>query len=153
MNPLMGTSVFSPVFAVIGLFLVIKYLRHRSKHQASEAWVPAEGKVIQSRVREDYSTDSDGDSVTTYYPEVEYAYSFLGKEYQGDQIAFGPKTGGSRSRAEKIIAKYSSGGSVTVYTDPNNPGASVLERKLSKTSVVYGILCLVVAVITYVVRL
>ena len=153
MNPLMGTSIFSPVFAVVGLFLVVKYLRHRSKHQASETWIPAEGKVIQSRVREDFSTDSDGDSVTTYYPEVEYIYSFLGKEYQGDRIAFGPKIGGSRSRAEKIIAKYSSGDMVTIYYDPNKPEESVLERKLSKTSLVYGIICLVVAVITYVVRL
>lgn len=153
MNPFMGTSVFSLVFAVIGLFLVINYLRHRSKHQASETWVPVEGKVIKSSVREDYSTDSDGDSVTTYYPEVEYVYSFLGKEYQGKQIAFGPKIGGSRSRAEKTIAKYSSGDTVTVYYDPNKPEESVLERNLSKTSLVYGIICLVVAVITYVIRL
>jgi hypothetical protein len=153
MELFVGTSIFSLVYAVIGLFLVINYIRHRSKHQASESWIPVEGKVIRSWVREDYSTDSEGDSTTTYYPEVEYVYSFLGKEYQGNQIAFGPKVGGSRSRAEKIIAKYSGGDSLTVYYDPSKPEDSVLERVLSKTSLVYGLLCLVVAVITVVIRL
>lgn len=143
-----GAYLIPVVFALIGLFLVVNYFRHRSKHQASESWTTVEGKISKSWIREDYSTDSDGDHTTHYYPEVEYVYSFMGQDYHGSNIVFGPKQGGGRSGAEKVTAKYPAGSPVTVYYDPNNPGDSVLERKLSKTSLVFGIVCLAVAVLS-----
>ena len=153
MNNLGGVSLISIVFSLIGLFLIVNYFRHRSKHQASEGWAQVEGKVVKSSIREDVSRDSDSDHQTTYYPEVEYVYSFMGQEYRGSNIVFGPKQGGGRSGAQKTVNKYPLDGKVTVYYDPNKPEDSVLERSLSKTSLVYGIVCIVIAVVTFVVQM
>jgi hypothetical protein len=153
MNTIAGASLISIVFGLIGLFLIFNYFRHRSKHQSSESWAQVEGKVVKSSVREEVSRDSDGDMQTTYYPEVEYVYSLLGQEFRGDAIVFGPKQGGGRSNAQKTVGKYPLDAKVTVYYDPDKPEESVLERSLSKTSLVYGIVCLAIAIVTFILQL
>jgi hypothetical protein len=153
MNPYKGTSVLSLIFIVIGLCLKVNFLRQRSRHQASDSWVPVEGKANQSCVKEDYSTDSAGGSVTTGYRGVEGVNAFFGKEYHGDQIAFGPGIGVGRSRAEKVIARYSKSESLTVYYGPNKPEDRALDRRSSKTSFIYGIIGLVVSGVILVIHL
>lgn len=137
--PALTPNIVIPlIFVIIGLVLLFIYFRSLLKVRASQTWPTAPGTVLQSWVRESRSTDSDGGDSYSYHPEVHYQYQVMGTEYQGSKIAFGPKVGG-RSRAEKTIEKYPAGANVTVYYQPDNPANAVLERSISKVTLVLGI--------------
>jgi hypothetical protein len=153
----MGTITFVDVIpfilGAVGLFIIIKYFRDRAKLQASENWSKTTGTVTKSSVRETRSNDSDGFSESSYYPEVKYSYQVIGQVYEGNRIAFGAESGHKRKDgALSVLEKYAEGKSVTVYYDPNRPEDSVLERKLSKTILVIGIVILVVSTLVVVFR-
>ncbi len=70
-------------------------------------------------------------------------------EYTGDKIAFGGDVGGSRKKANEMIAQYPVGKNVSVYYDPNNPEDVVLERRMgSKGLLIIGVVFTLIAVCT-----
>jgi hypothetical protein len=150
MSVLSANILIPMIFMIIGLVLLFIYFRNLVKVRASQAWPTIQGIVIQSWVRKSSSTDDDGSVSYSYYPEVHYQYQVMGTEYQGNQIAFGPKVGGNRSRAEKKIAKYPVGSSLTVYYQPDNPDIAVLERSLSNLLLVMGIIFFLAGIFIYV---
>ena len=82
--------------------------------------------------------------------DVRYGYQVMGSEYQGDKIAFGPKTGGACGKAMKVLSKYPKGGTVTVFYDPEKPSVAVLERNISKAFLVYGVILLAMGIFFYI---
>jgi hypothetical protein len=150
MSGLSPGILFPLFFVILGLVLLFIFFRNLAKVRASQGWPAVQGTVIESWVRRSQSTDSDGSVSHSYYPEIRYLYQVMGSEYQGDKIAFGPKTGGSRSRAEKAIAKYPAGANVMVYYQPDKPAKAVLERTISKVSLVMGIAFVLAGIFTYV---
>ena len=139
--PALTANILIPaIFVVIGLVLLFIYFRNLAQVRASQNWSTTQGTVIQSWVRRSKSTDSDGSTSSSYHPEIHYLYQILGKEYQGNKIAFGPRVGGNRSRAEKMVEKYPTGATVTIYYHPNKPTNAVLERSISKILLVMGII-------------
>ncbi len=145
----MAEKIISLIFVGVGLFLLFIYFRNLIRVRASEGWPASQGIVVASWIRESHSTDDDGSTSTSYYPEVNYTYSVMGTEYQSDKITFGLKTGGSRGKALKVIAKYVEGNPVTVYYDPDNPQLAVLERSVSKILPVYGIIMIAIGVFIF----
>jgi len=150
MSALSANVLIPTIFVIIGLVLLFIYFRNLSKVRASQAWPTAQRTVIQSWVRKSSSTDDDGSVSYSYYPEIRYQYHVMGTEYQGNKISFGPKVGGNRSRAEKMIEKYSTGAGVTVYYQPDNPANAILERSLSKISLVMGMVFFLAGIFIYV---
>ena len=149
-------SVLTPIilipliFVIIGLMLLFIYFRNLAKVRASQAWSAVQGTVIEARVSRRQSTDDDGSVSYTYYPEIQYHYQIMGMEYEGDKITFGPKSGGTRSKAEKIIAKYPTRANVTIYHQPDKPENAVLERSITKGLLVTGAFFILAGIFIYV---
>lgn len=149
--PALTPNILIPmIFMVIGIVLLFIYFRNLAKVRASQTWSTAQGTVIQSWVRKSNSTDSDGSVSSSYHPEIHYSYQIMGVDYQGNKIAFGPKVGGNRSGAEKMVEKYPTGANVTVYYQPDKPANAVLERSISKISLVMGIVFILAGFLIYV---
>lgn len=138
---------FVLIFGIIGAALLIKHFRAKKKAEESQKWSSAAGRITESYVRREDSTDSDGYPTTSYYPEVQFTYEFLGSEYAGNKIAFGGSMGGGQKKAQESLAQYPVGKDVIVYYDPNNPGDAVLERRVSgNVFLIVGIVFLVISV-------
>ncbi len=147
--PVLSPNTLIPmIFVIIGLVLLFIYFRNLVKVRASQAWPTAQGTVLQSWVRKSRSTDSDGGDSYSYHPEVHYQYQIMGREYQGNNIAFGPQVGG-HSRAEKTIEKYPTGANVTVYYQPDNPDNAILERSISKVLLIMGLVFILAGIFIY----
>jgi hypothetical protein len=145
-----ATNLIPLFFVILGLVVLYIYFRNMARVRASEGWPASQGTILESWVREETSTDSDGSSSSHYYPEVRYGYQVMGSEYQGDKIAFGPKTGGARGKAMKVLSKYPKGGTVTVFYDPEKPSVAVLERNISKAFLVYGVILIAMGIFFYI---
>jgi len=141
---------FVLIFVILGIFLVVKYFRDKKKSEESMSWASAAGQIIESTVRRETRTDSEGRRTHSYYPEVRYSYEYMGVGYEGDQIAFGGKVGGSRGKAEMMLQNYPLGKDVIVYCDPNNPENVVLERRVgSKAPLIVGIIFISLSLIAF----
>jgi hypothetical protein len=150
-GPLIGFlcgGFFILLFAGVGAFLIYKSFRDRKKADTSQTWPSTPGQITEARVVRSRRTDSEGDVDYSYAPAIQYTYQVGGQEYTGDNITFGfRQTFGSQAKAEAALARFPTGGQVTVYYDPNNPGEAVLERKAggSTLSLVLGIVFLVIS--------
>lgn len=143
-----GSCIFL-IFGIIGTVMLIKYFRDKKKAEESQNWSSTPGIITESYVRKEENRDSDGYPTTSYYPEVRYAYEFLGTKYTGDKIAFGESVGGSLKKAQDALAQYPVGKNMAVYYDPNNPEDAVLERRVSgKMMLIIGIIFLLVSFCT-----
>ena len=144
---LVAGGCFVTIFLGVGVFMLVKYFQDRKKAEESQSWSGTSGQVTQAYVRESETRDSDGYLTTSYYPEVRYTYQVLGAEYGGDKISFGGSVGGSRNKADEIVAQYPVGKNLTVYYDPNNPEDAVIERKMgSKGFLIIGIVFTLVGI-------
>lgn len=142
-------GLFLLAFAAGGAYLIYSSLKSRKKAEASRNWPAASGVVRSVKVSEQTSTDSEGDSSTSYTPRVEYDYSVNGVLYRGKKLAFGAEKGyASEKAAWAALAAYPEGASVTVYYDPANPGEAVLQQKAvaATAGLVIGIILVLVAV-------
>jgi hypothetical protein len=133
-------------FVGVGLILIYTYFRNLARVREAEGWPISQGMILESRVKEDSSIDSDGFTSSHYYPEVRYLYRVLGSEYEGTKITFGPTSGNTQSRAMQAISKYPKGSTVTVYYDPEQPSKAVLERTLSKSLLVSGVIFIAIGI-------
>jgi hypothetical protein len=84
----------------------------------SKSWLAAQGVITDS------SVESHGKS--SYGAKVVYDYTVNEKSFSGRRVAFGSYNI-SRSGAQNIVNRYPKGKTVSVYYDPNNPQACVLE--------------------------
>ncbi|MDP2975717.1 MAG: DUF3592 domain-containing protein [Anaerolineales bacterium] len=99
-------------------------------------------------IAESTSTDSDGDTSTSYSPAVKFTYRVAEQEYTGNKITFGFIQGyGNYKKAQAALAHYPLGAQVTVYYNPANPADAVLERKAggSTISLVLGIVFILIS--------
>jgi hypothetical protein len=129
-------GIFLLAFGGGGIYLIIASRKTRAQAEASQNWPAAAGSVLRSEVGESTSTDSDGDTSTTYHPVVEYTYQVGGQSFTGRRITFGPVTGNSNPRkAQEVLSRYPSGGAVQVYYNPQKPDEAVLEKRASGTNV------------------
>lgn len=98
---------------------------------ASSSWPQARGTVTSSSVSREEKLDRETHRTrVTYQPDVTYRYQVDGRSYASDRISFGDFASSSRGRAEEIVARYPRGMTVTVRTNPEKAGMSVLETRL-----------------------
>ena len=121
----MGSTVdvvLSGVAALAGVGLLVKATRDRIKSNRALAWPTAEGRVLDSRLREVH--DHDG---TTWQAYVLYEYSVDGVGYRSDVLQLEAGSSSFTKGAQKTIARYSIGSVVPVYYNPEAPGDAMLE--------------------------
>jgi hypothetical protein len=138
------------VLAVAGLLMFFFYFRALARVRASEGWPAVQGTIIESWVDESTTTEEDGTISRRYKPKVLYKYAIMGQEFQGERITFGPTMSGNRSSAEKVLARYPKGSSTQVYYNQENPEDAVLERSISKSMLISGIVLLAIAIFLYI---
>jgi hypothetical protein len=129
-----------PMFALGGPIAMILicfgcaalYISELRKAKQSAAWPTTEGKILDSKVveHEETRTDDDGDESTStvYRPDIRYGYCVDGGNYTADTWKGRLRvSSGSPKYAERVVARYPVGRTVTVHYDPTDPGMGVLE--------------------------
>ena len=86
-------------------------------------WLMAQGEVRSSSVLQVSSGTK-----RMYRPEILYAFTVGGVEYTGVRRTLFPLQTGGTDYAGKVVGHYPVGQRVTVYYDPQNPRASILNR-------------------------
>ena len=116
----MANHVFSLVYSIALLGIVINAVRQMSRAEASRNWFTTNGQVVYSSVHQ----ESDGPYSV---PVVKYRYRVEGQEYESSRIRF-TWTGESTYpwTASKVVNKYSVSKTVRVYYNPKNPSVAVL---------------------------
>ena len=122
----LGTAFILAGAAWIVTFLLI-HRRAGARAKASEAWPTVPCELRESRLREEESTDSDGNTATVYVPELRYAYDVGGRSLEGTRLRFGSVRTGSRAKAESWIRPYPAGARASVRYNPEDPADCVLE--------------------------
>lgn len=128
-------GLFVLIFLGAGIYLILRSRKDKLKVQQAMNWPSVTGKVLESRLIESTSTDSDGDSSTTYRPYIRYEYDMGGITYTNDKVDVGMviSTSGTK-KAKELLSRFSMGSSVLVYVNPDNPADSILEQKASTTA-------------------
>jgi hypothetical protein len=89
----------------------------------SLTFAATEGRILESRVREEY------DDGPIYTVEVKYEYDVAGRAYLGDRLrSF--QISGSRRSAHDTVDALPTGRVITVFYDPTHPHDAVLSRGL-----------------------
>lgn len=140
-----------PFLLIAGVFV---YIARRNVRQAdaSANWSSVTGVIGASSVQARTSSNSEGGTSTSYYPELLYEYRVGDNRYVGQRITFGTQVGyGDRNRAQAVVDRYMPGNQVPVYYNPNNYADSVLERSAGTgTQILFwiGLLILLIVCIT-----
>jgi hypothetical protein len=82
-------------------------------------WEPVEGSVCVSDVQ--FNSDF-------YQPRIEYTYSYRGRAFRGQKVRSFSLMVNWRGPAQRDVARYPLGSTVTVFVNPANPWDPVLER-------------------------
>ena len=128
------------VLSLVGGMVLFSALRSRRQAETSQSWPGTQGRITESRL-DTHTTITDGIESTAYQAVIVYAYTVLGQEYTGKQVAFGVRSA-TRKAASAVLERYPLDRQVTVYYDPQKPGQAVLERVSSSglLQIVIGIL-------------
>jgi len=130
MNRIGCDAIFRLLFSLVFLIVAIGALwwgaTTARNASVSKNWPAVPGTITVSQVA--ISTDDDG---TTYYADVQYKYVVNDRWYTADTVNFGEYGSGSRSRVDKIVARYPPGSQAAVYYNPDDPDTAVLEPGVS----------------------
>jgi hypothetical protein len=111
------------VFAVLaGLGMLLVGIFDLRKAHRAKAWPVAEGRILESRLRE--KTDSDG---TSYEVAILYEYSVNGVTHRSDVWRIRPASSSFTKASSRTVARYPVGSAVSVYFNPEDPTDAMLE--------------------------
>ena len=141
-------GVFALVFGGFGLIMLLTYISALMRAAASRNWPSVEGRIDSSHVGRVVSSRGRRNSTSNYKPEIKYTYSVTGNAYEGSHIGFGVPILGWQSSAERVVARYPTGATRTVYYNQQNPAQAVLERKMQNntTALIAIIACLLIGI-------
>jgi hypothetical protein len=122
-------------FYLVGVIFILMALINTKRAKASLTWPSAQGRITSSQVAE-HSDEDYGDS---YRPKVEYEYGVAGRTYSGKRIAFGPTGSLSEARVRATAESYKVGTTVEVFYNPARPDDATLERRATRTNVIFYI--------------
>jgi Protein of unknown function (DUF3592) len=105
-----------------GLGLTIYGVRLFAKSHRAKTWPTAQGRIIESEVRE--VRDADG---LTYKASILYEYSVNGVTHRSDVWRSAAGSSSSTRFAARAVGRYPVGAVVTVYCNPEKPTDAMLE--------------------------
>jgi hypothetical protein len=115
-------AALSGLTALAGLGLLIKGTRDLIKTWRARYWPTAQGKVLDSRLRE--VRDSEGKTWEVY---ILYEYWANGETYRSNVWRMEAGSSSFTGSAQKAIARYPIGSTVMVYYNPDSPRDAMLE--------------------------
>jgi len=134
------------IFLGVGVYLIIRYRRDRKKVVQSQNWPSVPGRVVESRIDENRSTDSEGEVSISYRPYVRYEYQVGGETFASDKLYIGlANYSSNRQNAQQTVSQYPVGAVVNVFYNPEDPRDVVLQQKTGgSAALVVGIILLVI---------
>jgi hypothetical protein len=107
----------------------LKARRYRRAVRDGAQWPHVPGKILESKVDERYPLTRFVNMPLMYFPAVRYGYEAGGEKRQGTVLQAGIDDLGfvTPDLARARLVKYPPGAAVTVYYDPADPAAAVLE--------------------------
>lgn len=117
-------SLFFGLFFLMGMVFVVVILGEGLRQAAPWLWEETRCTILSSAVEE------TGDDQNPYQPAVRYRYEVGGREFTGATLYRGSAGTSSYDSARDDAAGYEPGDSAKCLHDPDNPAASVLERRL-----------------------
>jgi hypothetical protein len=139
--------VFGAGALLLGLAYVISIIISRVRNEGTANWPKVTGSIKNAYVYQHDRSTSSGKE-TTYTPVVGYTYTVGDQNYQAHKrnfLSYSQASLTSPEEAEAIRARYSPGGDVVVYYNPNNPAQAVLEKPKAIAHMAvfwYGIVCM-----------
>lgn len=104
------------------------------RHLASASWPTTSGQITAAEVRE-HRFAGRGLTVTRWDPVVVYEYQVGETSLTNDEVRFSDEAfTSSLEGAERAVAPYEPGQTVTVTYNPANPEIAVLERRVETES-------------------
>lgn len=143
------------VTAVLGGLVVLFAGRSILHGLQSKSWPTIEGEILSSQLRESVKPNT---GKKTWQAIIFYRYeNTLGEMIKSDRITTGYASPGTHASQSKLIEKYPSNTTVSVFVSPDDPSFSVLQPGIAISSLmavaIGGImlvigLCLIAGVIT-----
>ena len=135
-------------FIGIGAFNIYKGLE-------SQNWGETQGIILSSQIEERQETDRDYDggvdtTYTVYIAKIQYQYTVNGETHISNKISYSYGSTQNKSDAQKLVNKYPSGKSVTVYYNPSNHDEAVLQTGVSDLNYIMtlaGVLPLIIGIV------
>ena len=116
-------------FYLVGVIFILMAIINAKRAKASLTWPSAQGRITSSQVLE----------LSSYRPKVNYEYGVAGRTYSGKRIAFGPTGSLSKARVRATAESYKVGTTVEVFYNPARPDDATLERRTTRTNVIFYI--------------
>ncbi|HEX7556302.1 MAG TPA: DUF3592 domain-containing protein [Leptolinea sp.] len=134
-------GMFMLVFGGAGIFMLNRYREARREAGESKNWPAVPGRITYS----DISTltperEVDRTRTSSYAPDLEYAYTVQGTSYRSKRIGFGTVISSTHASAASFVERHPAGMAVTIYYNPQNPAAAVLQKKVGSQT---GLLVLI----------
>jgi hypothetical protein len=123
----------------MGLAALLMAIASYRRFKEARSWPRVTGKVIVSKLGLYEDNTGDGSARRSHRPVIEFVYRVDGKDYRSRQRQLGTDTGGSKSWAETINAKYPVGAAVEVRYNPANSGDAALEIPMGMVWLVLGV--------------
>lgn len=113
--------------------ILLNYRKVRRELKNSLEWPSVMGKITSSNVEEGVWYSRTKGNTSIYYPEINYLYTVMGKEYDGNRVMFASNIGTpNRKEAYNLLKRYPENTAVKIYYDPHGPSSSVIERELTE---------------------
>ena len=120
------TMLLAGLFFVIGVIVLLWGITSSQSAFKSVNWPSVSGMVTDAHMSS--SSDNDG---TTYSAKISYSYQVNGQVYGGSRVSFGDVSTSNSGDAQKVLARYPTGATVSVYYNPAAPSQTVLEPGFS----------------------
>lgn len=114
------------LFTIVGALVFFSGVGGLFRSNASKSWPTTQGTVVSSGVRVPKSS-----SKSLYTPVVRYEYHVDGHKHTSARVSFGDASTSHSSDAQKVVARYPAGSSITVHYSPKDPASSVLEAGIT----------------------
>jgi hypothetical protein len=110
-----------------GCILVILAWKKKRREAVTGSWLPTQGVVLSSTVKEHRAVNGNGSDQVMFSPLVRYQYTLGSRTYTGMRVTFSPVQY-THQKAEQTANRYPPSSPVTIYYDPLHPEEAVLEQ-------------------------
>jgi len=125
--------VLGIILSAAGTLLIVKSVQLAQRSNASSAWVPIPGEILEATVVSEEKVAEKQRRYIVYRPQIRYRYNINGAVHESSSIyAPGWESKVSRKESDELVTRFPKGAKVDVFVNPANGKESVLVRGGSK---------------------
>jgi len=110
------------------------------------AWAETRCTIVESYVQERTETEPWGNDTrefTVYAPQITYAYTWDGEEYESSGLGQLKKQSRDEAWADSIVNAFPEGAERTCYVNPSNPQEAALEVQGGPEAWAFGLAAII----------